>query len=448
MSAGFTLEKQGKRFTQEFMFLFLLPITILVLEIPFQKTAFSIVLIPTFILLIVIRLRLIAFNEKNEITISRSYSKTRAPEQSIIEITISVKNNSKKDYQLLELVDSVPDSFQVIEGTNIFLFDLKGTEQITLKYRVKANEIGIFEFGRIFLRYSDYFGIITSSFMYSFVENLSIQIIPKFERLESLPIYSNYLRFFNGYFISKHLGDDSDFRGVRNYQNGDKLQRINWKVTSKYQNGITTNLYTNAYDFDSAIDFELIYDLTFESFSVHKECMRMMACLSEFLLRTRNRVALTVAKEYPERIKSNIGSIQYKIIIDKLLRTKPDEEPATKMVIPRMQNLLRQMNEKAIIYVITPFLSKKIQDFCFQLTKLRTVIIIQPDAVMKQLSTTKTDSKLIKIGKEYNEIVALDLLIEKHLTIEKILKNGVPLLTWNTKTPIKRVFKSSKINYL
>ena len=226
------LEQKRSRFTKEVQFLLIIPFVILFFQIVLKNAFLSALFIPLYLLLFFTRTNMNEFITKNEniITVERLFSRTRVSEESIIEISLIITNKSMSDTQLVELIDSIPPSFELVEGTNIFVFDLKMNEILTLQYSVSAKEIGIYEFGSVFLRHTDYFGTFIHSYYYAFEETPKIFVIPKFERLDNLQVYTNYLRYFNGYFVSKHYGTDSDFRGVREYQNGDKLRQINWKI--------------------------------------------------------------------------------------------------------------------------------------------------------------------------------------------------------------------------
>ncbi len=443
-------ELQHKTKLSSDLSLFLILVAVLLFLLVFMKDAYlSILLIPLFLVLIFMRKRIIISLNVNNIAIKRKFSKLTTIEGGEIEVSLEVSNNSNFDTQLIELVDTIPEQFELIEGTHIFLFDLIKNESIVLKYKVCAKSIGIFEFGNIFIRESDFFGLLINSFNFIIENPEQLIVSPKFERLEKLPIHSYWLKFFSGVYVSKQFGQDSEFKGLREYHYGDKLQNINWKATSRYQSSRMQSLISNEFSFDSVVEFEIIFDLSYESYITYVESIRVCATIVEYLLRTKNKVGLTIAKEYPEYIKSKIGARQYSIIRDKLLNTKADEEKNTELIIDRLLNISTVYNKKAIILLITPSLNESIINYAGKMKQHNhNILIIQPNAAEKQLTAIEDDSKLLDISKSvplFYNLTTFDILQYKELTADQLLKYGVPVLNWNMKTPITRIFFKKQI---
>lgn len=429
---------------------FLLVAVLLFLLIILKNAYLSILLIPTFFILIFIRKRISLSSNVNNIKIERKFSKLTTVEGGEIDVRLEILNNSAFDTQLIELVDTIPETFELVEGTHIFLFDLIKNESIVLKYKIRAKSIGIFEFGNIYIRESDFFGLVINSFTITIQDPEQLIVSPRFERLEKLPVYSYWLKFFSGVFVSKQFGQDSDFKGLREYHYGDKLQNINWKATSRYQSSRAQSLISNAFSFDSVVEFEVIFDLSFEAYITYVESIRVCATIVEYLLRTKNKVGLTIAKEYPEFIKGKIGARQYRIILDKLLNTKADEEQNTELIVDRLLNISSNYNKKAIILLISPLLNSLIVKYSGLLKQKKyNILLIQPDALEKQLSAIESDSKLLDISKSvplFYNLTMFDILQYKELTAEEISNYGVPVLVWNTKSPITKIFIKKRID--
>jgi uncharacterized protein (DUF58 family) len=406
-------------------------------------------LIPTYILVIFLRSKINETLDFNNVDIHKSFSRTRVSEDGILEVILDLTNNSTYNTHIVEFVDFIPSSFDLIEGTNVFILDLKKEESLTLKYKVKCNKIGIFEFNSIALNHNDFFGLIRRSYYYFFPELETITVTPKYEKFDKLPIFTYWIKYFNGYFVSKQFGEDSDFRGVKEYQYGDKLQHINWKASSKYQNTGSSNLYSNTFSYDNALEFEILFDLTYESYSVFTESMRIITTLAEYILRTRNKLGLTIAKQYPERVKSKVGMKQHTIMIDRLLKTKTDEKPNEEILVDRLLNISKSYNRKSIVLIITPLLNRFILKFCLQMKQNNfNVILIQPDALLKQISNISIDKKIIRNFKDsplFHNLISFDLLFERQMTSSKIISSGIPLLNWKLNTPVSNIFYKTKI---
>lgn len=443
------LIKQKEKFTQNIPLILFLSIFFLLVFIIFKDPYISILMIPTYFTIIFIRMHIVSETNSENITIIRSFSRLREIEGGEIEVFLNISNGQPEDTHLIELIDSVPDSFEVIEGSNIFLFNLKGYEDVHLTYKVRARDMGIFEFGNIFLRLTDLFGLVIKTFNYTFEDPEKIIIAPRFERFEKLPIYSFWIKFFSGFFISKQFGQDSDFKGIKEFQNGDKLQHINWKISSRYQNTAMHSLFSNAYSFDSVLEFEIILDLTFENYPIYSENLRITATLAEYLLRTKNRVGLTIIREYPKYIRGKVGSRQYKIIIDELLNTKPDDNPNSALMVQRLLGLSENFSRKAIIFVISSFVNNGSIEYTRKLKERNSnLIAIQPDLFTQQLSNVEKDKRLYEISKNlslFYNLFAFDLSINSKLTTKQIFSLGIPLIVWNVNKPINGIFQKKII---
>ena len=442
------LQLQRERFTPEVPYLLVLFFGFVFLFILLKTAYLSILMIPTFFLIIFMRTRIKSFESAKDIKIRREFSTLREVEGGEIEVSLLI-TNSKNETQLLDVIDSIPDPFELVEGTNTFVLNLHKNESIKLQYKVKAKEIGIFEFGKISIRQTEFFGFLINTFTLSFEDSKQIMIAPKVERFEKLPIYSYWIRFFNGFFVSKQFGQDSDFKGIKEYQYGDKLQYINWKASSRFQNTQNHNLFSNRFSFDSVIEFEIVYDLTFETYSIHIESMRIVATLVEYLLRTKNKVGITIIKEYPDQIKAKVGARQFKIIIDELLRTKPDEVLNSPIMLDRMLNISNSFKNKSIVILISPLTNKTTHVYAQKMKQHGfNVIAIQPDAYNKQLTIIPSDQQLSDISTKnpllYN-VINFDLISERQMTIDKMFDSGILLLPWDLQPPIEKIFYKKKI---
>ncbi len=443
------LVNQKEKLTQNIIVVLLLSIVFLIVFIVYKNAYVSILMIPTYLIIIFIRSRINSeFNSEN-ITIVRNFSRLREIEGGEIEVSLTISNDQPKETQLIEIIDSVPDAFEIVVGSNIFLFYLKENEEITLRYKVKARDMGIFEFGNIFIRQIDFFGLAIKSFSYTVADPDKIIIAPRFDRFEKIPIYSYWIKFFSGFFVSKQFGQDSDFKGVREYQNGDKLQHINWKTSSRYQSSTKHSLFSNAFSFDSVLEFEVILDLTYESYTIYSESLRITATLVEYLLRTKNRVGMTIVRDYPKSIRGKVGSRQYKIIVDELLNTKPDNKRSSDLMVDRLLNLSENFSRKAIIFVISSFVNNGTLNYTQNLKERNpNIIAIQPDLFEKQLIDMEQNNRLYKISKNeplFYNLIAFDLSINSKLTLNQIFSLGIPVLVWKVDKPISGIFQKKVI---
>ena len=119
------------------------------------------------------------------------------------------------------------------------MFSLSPNEQIILKYSVKCHQFGKYRFDTITVRHRDFLGITINEFSLDSnsmpLLSHKIAVIPKIEKIETLPVITDWLRLYSGFWNSQYLGNDTDFRGIREFTYGDSLRNINWKTTARYQ---------------------------------------------------------------------------------------------------------------------------------------------------------------------------------------------------------------------
>ena len=323
---------------------------------------------------------------------------------------------------------------------------MKG-EEIALTYRLKCYKIGIYSFKSIFVTQTDYFGLRIESFTV-IPTNVTVTVFPEFEKFEKLPIFSYWMKYFNGFFVSKHIGDDTDFKVIRDYKFGEKFQRINWKTTSKFQSSGSQTLFTNMYSFDKAIDAEIIFDLTYETYSVYLEEMRAICSLTEFLLKSRNKLGITIAKQYSRHIITKMGSRQLKPLIDQLLSFPSDSQKNSEIILDRLIYLSRNFKSKSLIIVVSPLLNEYIIEYCKEIKKRGfTIVVVKINALEKQLfniGSGKFDTDISMNIPIFYNIISFDFMVKNFLLKKYIISNSIPILDWNTDDQLKNVLKYYK----
>lgn len=433
-------------YTSSFKYMIFFPIIILIFLIITEDSGFVIILLPVMLLLFVLQNELQSFHKlENNITIQRSLSKRRMNETGELTVSLRIKNNSAFDSKQIELVDDLPEIFELVNSTNIFVFNIKKDEELTLQYTIKCHQIGILNFKSIYITHSDFYGLTLETFTIT-PQDTPFIVLPLYEKFDKLPVFSYWMKHFNGFFVSKQIGDDTDFRGIRNYQFGDKLQRINWKATARYHGFETRNLFTNMYSLDKAIDVELIYDLSYETYSVYKESIRAITSLSEFLLRNRNRMGLTVAKQLSLHFNVKMGTRGFRTLIDKLLTYEPDPKENSFIFLDRLLRIAHNFNSKSIIIVLSPLLNKFMIDFCQEIKKIGyTIVVIKVNALDRQLSKislgTYDEYIPLKVPLFFN-LISFDFLAKSSVTKTRLLHSNIPLLEWNEGDTLNNVINN------
>lgn len=435
-------------FTKDLKGFIFIPLLILLVFTITNDSNYLLLLLPVLVLLILLHNNIQNFQEMQDyIEIHRTYSSTRVSELNDLIVNLIIKNTSDFDIKMIQLIDDIPGVFELHEGSNTFLFNLKKHEEVSLSYKVISSEIGIYEFNSVTITIYETFGSILETFEI-FPQPIKITVSPQIEKFDAIPIFTYWMKYFNGYFVSKEAGEDNDFLGVREYTYGDNTRRINWKATSKYSSTGFINLYSNTFDREKAMDVELVIDFSYESLPVYAEGLRAIGSLTEFLLRTRNKVGLTIAKQDPEHYKSKMSQKHLRTVIDLLLQTVPDFKRNSGLMAERLLVLSKLYRKRSVVIVVSPLVNEVFIKYCEKMKQNGfTIIIIKLNTLQKQLfqagSGDFEELYPLKVPLFFN-VIAFDFLVKNFVIKNRMLTLSIPMFTWDTQMPLNTVMKSRR----
>jgi uncharacterized protein (DUF58 family) len=396
----------------------------------FRAWEFSGVIVP----LIVIFFFSLASREVkiDDIVIKRWISQNRTEKKGeLIYVKIIVRNN-KNRIPVLEIVDKIPEECTIEEGSNRWLFELKQGEELTLSYAFKCHKRGRYVLGPIFIRLSDTFHF------HSEIHELKIfstfSVVPSLIKLRHLPIYRQRLLPETGSVPSLiYKGRDFDFQGVRDYQAGDEVRAINWRVTAKFN-----KLATNEFAFDQAARIFVIFDHTTSSKRLLEESVTAALSISEYLISNRNKIGFLALGNFVEEISASIGKRQLLRINEYLIDTKeayPINDEVFDLRISRLSHLLPPFSQ---IFLISPLYNSYIVKFLIESVKRGHEVI----SVMPTLETIKEeDPSDTKAGEIANALLALD----RAYTIRRISNLGIDQIYWYPNGPKFETLKVRRI---
>lgn len=153
---------------------------------------------------------------------------------------IKAEISVSKWLDLAEMQSVVTDQTRFVSS----FFMLKSYHKVSRKWKVKCLKRGVYSLDTVVLVASDLFGNVTLSKSVNF--NIEITVLPKPITVEEFPISSKHL--LGELLVKRHLiFDPFHIAGVKEYQDGDALNRINWLATAKekhlmvHQNDYTTS---------------------------------------------------------------------------------------------------------------------------------------------------------------------------------------------------------------
>ena len=352
------------------------------------------------------------------VSIKRTVSRTRTEVKGdLIEAVITIKNVGSR-IPIMEITDKIPYGCTVELGSNHWILEMNTNDEVTLSYSVRFHLRGRHNIGPIYLRASDIF-----HYYYNFKEISHfnpISVVPSLIKIRHLPIYRQRLLPETGSVPSLvYKGRDFDFQGVREYQLGDEVRAINWRVTAKFN-----ELATNEYALDQAARIIIIFDHTTSTERVLEEGVMAALSSSEYLISQRNRVGFFAVGEFIEKIPPAMGKRQLLRINEYLIDTKGSYPSHDQVFELRLKQLLySSIPPLSQIIFISPLNNRIIADFLIQLVKEGHELI----HIYPRLTDTNEYEKFApKASKIANSILAL----ERKFILSKVANLGIQQIHW------------------
>jgi uncharacterized protein (DUF58 family) len=144
-----------------------------------------------------------------------------------VDIQLTITNNSWLPVPWLRAIESIPPVLMLGQGANKALA-FRSRESKTMTYQVKAMKRGYYRLGPLIISAGDYFGIRE---LYSRLPADYLTVFPRIIPLSQLGLPS---RLPYGLIRTHHRLFEDPARpiGTRDYQAGDSMRHINWKVSA------------------------------------------------------------------------------------------------------------------------------------------------------------------------------------------------------------------------
>lgn len=156
--------------------------------------------------------------------VTRHVSETTPEPGEEVDITVTVENKSGSYLPDLRLVDRVPPSMTVVQGSPRVATALSSGSRVTFTYTVVA-ERGIHEWPLLVMA-RDFSGSIEREA--AIAADAGIECVPQLTYTQNAPVRSQ-TSLFSGQVDTSIGGSGLEFFSVREYREGDPMNRIDWK---------------------------------------------------------------------------------------------------------------------------------------------------------------------------------------------------------------------------
>lgn len=357
-----------------------------------------------------------------QLNASRSLSDDRVPKGKTVEIELSVTNAGAR-LERVEIEDVIPPQLEVIEGDASLLTSLDPGETATLRYRVRGGR-GDIKLGEARAIASDALGLFSREVVLETSRRL--MILPEVMRLRRLAIRPHRTRAYAGPVPARQGGSGVEFFGVREYQVGDPLRWINWRVSARH----CPALFTNEFQQERITDVGLILDARRrtdrpgEDESLFEHAVRATASLAATFLSDGNRVGLLIYGGFLDWTFPGYGRLQR----ERILRALAGAETGESLVFESFDFIpTRYFPAKSQLVLVSPLC----EDDLSPLVQLRArgyqLLVVSPDPIDFEGQTLEPDPAVplaVRIAR-----------LERGLLLRRLQRAGIRTVDWQVDVP-------------
>lgn len=244
-------------------------------------------------------------------------------------------------------------------------------------------------------------------------------LMPPFRADDTMPRASALV----GVHRSRRPGEGGELAGVRRYGPGDRLRRVDWRVTLR-----TRELHVAHTLSDRDAEVAVLLDVLHEAgqsggvggaATVVDTTVRAAAAITEHYLRQGDRVGLLEYSGHPRLLRAAGGRRQLQFALEWLLATRATagaSDPPAFGIDPHL------IPGSALVVVLTPLLGPQSVDMIAQLARAgRAVVAID---TLGELGSRSND------GSQWTDLARHLWRLERDNTIGQLREAGVPVTPW------------------
>lgn len=396
------------------VFLLTLALGMIVVGLAAQRPQIISLAIP---LLVYIGLALNNTPENPRWHIRRELSDSQVQVGDQITLTLTLVNEGEAVKELW-IHDSLPPELHLIEGETTRLLSLLPEGTHTWEYQVKGGR-GVYTFAPLQIWAGETFGLFRQGVTTD--AQTEVTVMPAYTPIRSLPIRPARTIGFAGPIPSRQSGTGVDFFGVRPYQPGDPLRRINWRATARYMDlPISTE-----FEQERLADVGIILDMRRQSAlalrgrSLLEYMVPAAAAVADRLLQDGHRVGLMLYGQGIDWVTPGYGKIQRERILLTLAKARPTQYFA-------FENLnylpTRLFPARSQLIFISPLVSEDEEMIFLLRAHGYMVLLISPDPIAFEQDGIPPHPYL-------EDAVRLAHL-ERRLLLSQLEQGGITVINW------------------
>jgi len=364
-----------------------------------------------------------------ELEIQRSVSEERVVPGATVTVSLRVRNRGPALEEVL-LEDVGLLDIEMIEGSPRRRLTLPRGGEVILSCTFRARR-GYYPLHHLRLTTSDHLGLLPRVTHVATEGQLFVLPLPV--RLRRLEIRPRRTRIYSGSIPAREGGPGVEFFGVRDYQTGDSLRWINWRLNARHPESLFSNEFEQerVADVGIILDARLVTNLFGGDRSLFDYSASAAAALADAFLGTGNRVGLLIYGKYAQWTAPGYGRLQRERILQAIVRAEIGEtQDFPKLIVPR-----RLFPAYSQMVLVSPLQT----DDADTLFKLRSmgypVIVVAPDPVSHEIRHLP-DTPSIRLA-------ARIVQLERRLMLRRVQHSGVQVINWDVEVPFEQVVSAA-----
>jgi uncharacterized protein (DUF58 family) len=362
--------------------------------------------------------------------IVRSLSAESVSPGTPVVVTLSVVNEGPP-LEEVTIEDAVPPGLEVIDGEASVLSSLPTGGEIEIAYTVRGKR-GAFEFQDVRVAAGEHLGVFRRRATLSVFGRFFI--LPEVSKMRQMAIRPLRTRAYAGPVPARQGGSGVAFYGVREYQPGDPLRWINWRVSARHRH----RLFTNEFEQERVADVGLILDARRRSDirgsggALFEHAIAATASLASSFLSDGNRVGLLVYGGFLDWTFPGYGKLQRKRILEALARAETGES----MVFESFDYLpTRFFPARSQLVLVSPLCMGDTPMLVRLCARGYQLLVVSPDPV-------SFEARMLGAQPEV-ELAKRVARLERALLLRKLRRAGIQVVDWQVDRPLDRVVHAS-----
>lgn len=211
---------------------------------------------------------------------------------------------------------AVPSAFRVVDGSARTLVEVWPDQPATVSIGLLATRWGVHRLGTAAVRLVGTGGFVSYERVHQ--DDLDVRVYPRPERIHR-GIQPPETQVFSGDYVSRVAGDGLEFAEVRPFRPGDRIRRVNWKVTGR-RNELFVNQFHPERNADVVLFLDTFADVGPAGSSSLDLAVRGTAILTRHYLTRKDRVGLIAFGGVLKWLRAAMGQGHVHHIIEYLLQ--------------------------------------------------------------------------------------------------------------------------------